>query len=287
MEQPETQDSGVIESAPVSESQDLPETQEAVSAFDSPEDLQDTQTTEEDELEEELEGLKIRGKKDLIEKLKSERLMQADYTRKTQEVAEQRKAFEAERTQHQQLTKAYLGEVAQIVAVDSQLAQFAKADWQALSDQDPQQAQKLWFQYQQLQGTKAQLVNNLTQKQQQAAMEAQHASAKQLQEAAAAVAREIKGWSPELQVKLKETAKSNGYSDDEVGGITDPRAVKLLHKAYLYDQLMSQRKPAPPAQPPAPVARVTGAGATAQRKLSDLSDADYAKARREYIRKHR
>lgn len=285
MEQPDTQDSVVVD-APVPESQDIPETQDDDSGEGS-EDLQ-AQTTEEDELEEELEGVKVRGKKDLIEKLKAERLMQADYTRKTQEVAEQRKAFETERAQHQQLTRAYLGEVAQIVAVDNRLAQFAKADWQALSDQDPAQAQKLWFEFQQLQGTKNQLIQNLTQKQQQAAMEEQHTSAKRLQEAAAAVARDIKGWSPELQSKLTATAKTNGYSDEEVRSITDPRAVKLLHKAYLYDQLIAQRKPTtPPATPPAPVARVSGAGATVQRKLSQMTDAEYAKARRDYIAKHR
>jgi len=38
---------------------------------------------EEDELEEDLDGVKVRGKKEALERLKAERLMQADYTRKT------------------------------------------------------------------------------------------------------------------------------------------------------------------------------------------------------------
>ena len=63
-------------------------------------DLLDEQQAEDgtdDETEEELDGAKIRGTKAAIEKIKAERLMQADYTRKTQTVAEERKAVEAER----------------------------------------------------------------------------------------------------------------------------------------------------------------------------------------------
>ena len=65
-------------------------------------DLLDEEQATDDELEDELEGVKLKGKKDALEKLKAERLMQADYTRKTQEVAEQRKAIEAQRAQVQQ-----------------------------------------------------------------------------------------------------------------------------------------------------------------------------------------
>ena len=100
------------------------------------------------------------------------------------------------------------------------------------------------------------------------------------------MARDIKGWSPELDRALKKTAMDLGFSEEEAR-VTDPRTIKLVHKAYLYDQLMAQRKPAAPATPPAPVARVSGGGATVQRKLSQMSDAEYAKARRDYIAKNR
>lgn len=281
LEQPVT-DSAEVADTPAPSIFDA-EAPEAESATDLPQQ----QAPEEDDAEDEIDGVKLRGKKELLERIKSERLMQADYTRKTQEVAEQRKAFEAERAQHQQVTQSYLREVAQIVATDERLSQFEKVDWQALSDSDPVQAQKLYFEYQQLQGKKAQLQNSLTQRQQHDAMQAQQATAKQLQEARAVVERDIKGWSPELQSKLADTAKSMGYAPQELQNLTDPRAVKLLHKAYLYDQLVSQRaKPAAPPPPP-PVTRVTGAGASSTRKLSEMSDAEYASARRNYIAKHR
>lgn len=280
LEQPAT-DSAEVADTPAPSIFDT-DTPEVESDTDLPE-----QAPEEDEAEDEIDGVKLRGKKELLERIKSERLMQSDYTRKTQEVAEQRKAFEAERAQHQQITQSYLREVAQIVATDERLSQFQKVDWQALSDSDPVQAQKLYFEFQQLQGTKAQLQNSLMQKQQYDAMQAQQTTAKRLQEARAVVERDIKGWSPELQAKLVEAGKSNGYEAQELQNLTDPRAVKLLHKAYLYDQLVSQRaKPAAPPPPP-PVTRVTGSGAASTRKLSDMSDTEYAAARRNYIAKHR
>ena len=245
------------------------------------------QAPKEEDAEDEIDGVKLRGKKELLERIKSERLMQSDYTRKTQEVAEQRRAFEAERAQHQQVTQTYLREVAQIVATDERLNQFQKVDWQALSDSDPVQAQKLYFEFQQLQGTRSQLQNSLTQRQQYDAMQAQQTTAKRLQEARAVVERDIKGWSPELQSKLVEAGKSNGYDAQELQNLTDPRAVKLLHKAYLYDQLVSKRATPAAPPPPPPVTRVTGSGAASTRKLSEMSDAEYAAARRSYIAKHR
>ena len=54
--------------------------------------LLETQQQPEDEIEEEFEGLKVRGKKDLLEEFKKGRMLHADYTRKTQEVAELRRS---------------------------------------------------------------------------------------------------------------------------------------------------------------------------------------------------
>ena len=93
-----------------------------------------------DDLEDEVDGVKLRGKKDALEKLKAERLMQADYTRKTQEVAEQRRTFDAEREQFQraaQTHQQYLREIGQLTGIDERLAQFSQVNWQALTDQDP------------------------------------------------------------------------------------------------------------------------------------------------------
>lgn len=271
-----------------------PSESKVVSAFDAPEsddspdvDLLDEQTPAEDDLEDEVEGVKLRGKKDIVEKLKAERLMHADYTRKTQELSEQRKAFEASAAQQAQLTQNYLREVAQIVSVDERLNQYSQVDWQKFSDNDPQAAQKAWIEYQQLREAKGQLVNSLTQRQQQAALQAQQESAKQLQEAAAVVAREIKGWGPQRQSELRKFATDIGYPAEVLAGVTQPAFIKILDMAQKYHQLQQKRSTQAQSPAPAPVTKVPGAANSSAKKLSQMSDAEYAEARRKYIARHR
>ena len=81
LEQPaEMQDSATTGAAPqVSE----PEVPDNTDDDLSPELLEDDEQPTDDELEDELEGVKLKGKKDALEKLKAGRLMQADDTRKT------------------------------------------------------------------------------------------------------------------------------------------------------------------------------------------------------------
>lgn len=249
---------------------------------------QELQTPE--EIEEELEGIKLRGSKEALEKLKSERLMQADYTRKTQEVAEHRKAFEAERAQFQQAAQSHqqhIREVAQLVAIEDRLAQFSQVNWQALTDSDPVQALKLHTEFTQLQAHKGQLANALTQRQQAAQHEQQRSRARQLMEARQVLEREIKGWSPELAGKLKEYGLTQGFPEEAMDTITQPAIVKILHKAHLYDQLQKQRTAKPTATPAPPVTRVGGGAASSTKPLSEVSDAEYIRRRREYISKHR
>jgi hypothetical protein len=154
LEQPSGDSAAVVDTAP-------PEL-DAGDALDTSTDLEtpelETQPPEEADEEDELDGVKLRGKKDALERFKAERLMQADYTRKTQEVAETRRALEARETQFQESAKAHqahIREVAQVVAIDDRLAQFAQVNWQALTDQDPVQALKLHTEFTQLQAQAA------------------------------------------------------------------------------------------------------------------------------------
>lgn len=251
---------------------------------------QPEQQTEDDETEDEIEGVKLRGKKEALERLKAERLMQSDYTRKSQDVAEQRKAIEAERALIQQTAQSHqqhIREVAQLVAIDDRISQFANVNWQGLADQDPVQALKLHTEYTQLQAQRAQLGDSLTQKRQQQAQEAERATAKQILQAREVLERDIKGWSPDLAAKLTDYGKTQGYPAEVLSAVTQPAFVKTLHKAFLYDQLVKQRTAKPAATPTPPVGRVSGGNAANTKKLSDLSDAEFAAARRRYIQNNR
>ena len=88
---------------------------------ESLDDQLDDEAPEEDDSEElEHDGQKYK----LPKALKPLLMMQADYTQKTQALAEQRKAFEAEAAQKQQLMQQNIQEVAQIVNIDQQLQQY-------------------------------------------------------------------------------------------------------------------------------------------------------------------
>ena len=241
------------------------------------------------DLEEELDGVKVRGKAAALEKLKAERLMQADYTRKTQEVAEQRRAIESAAQalkQQQEVSQAHIREVAQLVAIEDRLKQFAQVNWQALSDSDPVQAQKLHIEMTQLQTRRGQVAASISQREQQRTEEAQRITAKRLQEASDVLSREIKGWSPEYAGKLLEYGVANGGNREALAQVTDPFIVKVLHKAHLYDQLQKQQA-AKPADPAPPVTRVGGSNAGAVKRLSQMTDAEFIASRRKYIANHR
>ena len=283
MEQPSGDSAAVVDTAPADET--TADATEPVQQYDD-NGLPIEAAPVDDDEEDEVDGVKLRGKKEALEKLKAERLMQADYTRKTQEVAEQRRNFDAEREQFQkaaQTHQQYLREIGQLAGIDERLAQFAQVNWQALTDQDPVQALKLHTEFTQLQAHKGQLVNALTQKQQAAQQEQQRSTAKQLMEARQVLERDIKGWSPELAGKLVDFGIKQGFPPEAMQNITRPEVVKVIHKAFLYDQLQQQRAAKAPAAPAPPVTRLSGTGAVATKEPASMSDREFAEWRKRQI----
>jgi hypothetical protein len=225
----------------------------------------DQAVDDEDELEEDLDGVKVRGKKEAIERLKAERLMQADYTRKTQEAAEIRKAAEAERTQLQQarqFEQQNLDIVADIRSMDREMAQLSQVNLQQLSDHDPVQAQKLMVRMQQLQAARGQAANALTQRHQAFTHAQQQEAARQLEEGQRVLQRDIPGWGPELAQKLTAFALANGYTQNEVAAIRSPAMVRSLYREYQVAEAKKQATKRTPQVQAAPVTRVNSASKT-------------------------
>lgn len=226
------------------------------------EELDGEQSEEDDDLEEDLDGLKVRGKKDAIEKLKAERLMQADYTRKTQEVAEFRKQAEAERQvfeTERQVHMQNLQEVATMRAIEMQLQNFAQVNWQQLADQDPVQAMKLDHQMRALQSQREQLRASVSQRYEQFTQAQQQEAARQLAEGQKVLQRDIPGWGPELASKLTAFALSNGYTEREVAAIRSPAMVRSLYREYQVAEAKKQATKRTPQVQTAPVTRVNSA----------------------------
>ena len=172
----------------------------------------------------------------------------ADYTKKTQEVAEQRKALEdyaqTIQVQEQQLKaqvelqQALFGELAQITAIDQQLADFQAIDWNQLSENDFVEAQKLFFTQNKLQTQRSQLVQQLEAKQQQLTQAQQKSLNERIAKGKEVLAKEIPNWSSDTSKAIISAGKEYyGFSDDEMSSVIDPRHVKVLHDAMQWRKL--------------------------------------------------
>lgn len=191
------------------------------------------------------EDVEYEGKQyKLPKELKDAVLRQADYTRKTQELAEMRRATEAEKEYVQKAAEfqtKYRDQFTQLSVLDAQLQMYSNVNWTDLSESDPVEAQKQFFRFSQMKDARRAAEQQLMQLQEQQSQEESQRYQQILQDGAKELQRSIKGWSPDLGQKLIGYGKNNGFDDKEMRSIVDPRVVKILHKAMLYDQLQSSK----------------------------------------------
>lgn len=236
----------------------------------------------EDDLEEfDWEGKKVKGPKGLKDGL----LRQADYTRKTQEIAETRRQLE-ERAQHiEQQTRASEEEMnarAALIALDSDLKSYENVDWDEWEAKDLFAAQAGFRKYQQLQQARGQVANILTEKQQARTVQAQQETAKRLQETRQFAETKIKGWTPEIDAKVTEFAtKELGFTWDMLKSAYNPAIYRTLHLAWLGHQAVNT-KPNTAPKPPVEPLKVVAAKANppAAKSLKDMSMEEYAAFRK-------
>lgn len=224
-----------------------------------------------EDLEVEVDGQKVK-----VDELKKGYLRQSDYTRKTQQVAEARKALETElesirveRSQYEQL----------LPALQQQLHQLAnqEPDWDALYQQDPftaVQEERKWRvamqqRQEQLEAIQAEQSRLASLRQSEQLKQLEH----HLSQERDLLLERIPAWKDTKvaaaeRKKVKEYAQSIGFSAEELEAVTDHRAVIGLYKAMKYDEMMAKRAQAQPRQT-VPVAR-PGTPA-AGKKTSDVT----------------
>lgn len=170
-----------------------------------------------------------------------------DYYKKTTELAEQRKTFDVERQQMQQqmqMQNALFTDFAELKAIDSQLDQYSKADWNTYYDQDPVAASKAWVSYQQLQNQRSQKVSELQNKQQYISQQAELNRQQMIERGMAELKASIRDWTPERGQELaKFGVETYGFTQEEIGSIVDPRQIRVLNDAAKYRELQA-KKPA-------------------------------------------
>jgi len=253
------------------------------------EQLDDDAQSEEDDDEEEIEH---DGQKYKVPKaLKPALMMQADYTQKTQALAEQRKSFEAQQAQLQTVLRENVQEVARVMQIDERLQQFQQVNWQALSAQDPHQAQQLWFEFQGLKETRQTTISKMQQSEAQAEQARNAQLSKASAEGHAVLSKELPGWGADMAAKILDFGhKELGYEVEHLQAITDPRIIKTLHAAMIGHQVMSKQKAGmtkAPATPAAPVKTVGKSGSPVAKSLERMSPDEFMKARNQQLRKNK
>ena len=174
---------------------------------------------------------------------------QQAYTKRSQELAEQRKAFEAEAAQVAQMRDAYAQQLEQLSEQLNQVND-QEPDWNELAKQ--YSAEELFVYKAQLDKQKEQARQVEAERQAIAQQQAQEQQA-QMQQHLAAQREEmldrIPQWrdedirTSEREQVIKYAQQSVGFSPQEIANASDARAIELLYKAWQWDNLQS-KKPA-------------------------------------------
>jgi hypothetical protein len=188
--------------------------------------------------------------------------LKADYTRKTQEVAEIRKATDARSNaiqQQEEMLSANVRNVAELTALQQQLAQFEQLDWQAIAETDPGQATKLNLRYQQLQreaGTKYRELQQADQKRQQLQAVAKDEAMKV---ARVELAKRLPKIDEATRQQMLKAATDDGWTESH---LENPALVHALHDAIKWRKLQADKPKA--LQKVAEAPRVLKPGTAAQ-----------------------
>ena len=197
---------------------------------------------EETPAEPELADVDFNGKQyKLPPELKDALMAQADYTKKTQEVAEARRLVDLQALTIQQQTQ-FQNSVAQelqtLGQLDMEIARYAKLDWASLDTDTLVRARHA---LDQLKDQKQQIQSEVQNKHQQFQHGMQALMAEARDKGNEYLKRTIPSWGPEIQKELSGYGVKEGYSDVELNSLTDARMIKTLWKASQWDKLQSQK----------------------------------------------
>ena len=189
---------------------------------------------------------------------------QADYSRKTAAVAQERNAVHGEK-QQVQAERAQYAQLLEVLANQLQEGAAQEPDWQKLYDTSPLdyvRQKDLWRENherrQAVQQEQAR-VQNLQEQESVAQIQAMVKNGREKLLEAIPAWKDKARWDTD-RAKLREYGQTLGFSEEELGQAYDPRAVVALYKAMRYDNLMAQRPT--PAQVNAPKVAKPGAPQT-------------------------
>ena len=202
-----------------------------------------------------------------------------DYTRKTQQVAEVRKAAEAEL----QAIRAEREQYAQLLGALSEQVKAAaepQIDWDRLYREDPIE----YVRQREVMRDNKERAAAIDAEQQRLFQIAQEEQVKQLQtvkvKESHALLEAVPSWKDPAKAKAEKTmliefGQKMGFTPQELGNIYDHRVVLALRKAALYDQMQAKRQVIKPVTNNGPRPAKPGAAG----RVSQMSDSVRAKQR--------
>ena len=231
--------------------EEIHEEQEVVEDSDEPEEVE-AQADESEEVEEEAPKPRYKAKVDgeevevELDELINGYQRTADYTKKSQALAEQRKAIEAERVHLEQVKQERQAYAQKLQALNQFLSQQNQGEnLEALKETDPigyaVKVAERTERDKQLAVVRAEQTRIAQQQQadQQKALQAHLASEAEKLNALIPELSSPKG--DEIRKQIREYAKSQGWTDQELGSVYDHRAVASLYKAMKFEQLQKSK----------------------------------------------
>ena len=241
----ETTEEVVEEAEPSEEMEATEETDNSV-VEGSEEELEveeDAESSEDESFDILAATVEVDGEEITVQELKAANLRQRDYTRKTQELAEQRKALEAKESEIERERAQY---AEMLPALQQRLEQKEQEpDWDTLYDTDPTMAAKAERQWRKQQEERqAQLA--AVQSEQQRVQKLQQEKVQEMREQYAAQQREmlpeiIPEWrdnkvAQQEKTQIRDFLLGEGFTEQDVNGLVHATLVKLARKAMLYDR---------------------------------------------------
>lgn len=191
------------------------------------------------------EEVEWKGKRfEVPPELKEAVIHASDYTKKTQEIAEQRRLLEFEQKKQQsavaerKFAESVKDEISTLAQIDQQIAQYRNINVAELSDRDLSLMQ---YQVSQLKERKAETERALDGKYREFQTLQQKAVEELMNEGRDMLRKNIPNFSPAVANEIAAQFKSEGYSDEEIASSMDPRMFKAMWKAAQYDKLQSQK----------------------------------------------
>lgn len=171
--------------------------------------------------------------------LKAAFMRQADYTQKTQAVAERERmvALQQQRQQIEaQFQQSAQPEITALHELEAAIKQYDNVNWQAL---DTDSLVKTRHALDMLKERRDRVKEGIQTKHGEFEGKLRETHQSAVREANAFLTRHIPKWGPDVQNAIMSYGQTEGYSDVELGSIRDPRLVRTLWKAQQYDALQA------------------------------------------------